>query len=120
MHEDWFLYSNTQQVINVTCFDNLFQQPFLIVQNTHATPLYPDKLDQVSYVEHFRLLGYQFQMPMNTFAFISGFRNKVKLDADVFIEWFEEVKNSRIISRVRQCSKAEILVRNKFIKQSSK
>lgn len=103
--------------MNVPCFDSLFQRPLLIVSHTHKTPLFPSQLDQVSYVEIFRLQGYQFQVLLKSYAFMTK-PTEIPLDKTVFVQWYESVKATRRKDRVRECSEREKKLRSLFIKQN--
>lgn len=103
--------------MNVPCFDSLFQRPLVIVSHTHKTPLFPTQLDQVSYIETFRLQGYQFQVLLKSYAFMTK-PTEISLDKSVFVQWYESVKATRKKKRVRECSEREKKLRSLFIKQA--
>ena len=101
--------------MNITCFDSSFQQPILLVRHSSNTPIIPPSLHQISYVETFRLLGYQFQVLLKPFAFMIDQHFPAEVTKEMFVEWFNQMKQQRVVNRVRQCSKEEIKLRTLFI-----
>ena len=99
----------------MTCVDSSLRQPILLVRHSSNTPIIPPSLHQISYVETFRLLGYQFQVLLKPFAFMIDQHFPAEVTKEMFVEWFNQMKQQRVVNRVRQCSKEEIKLRTLFI-----
>lgn len=72
---NWFFIRPIHHTINLTCFDSLFQQPFVFVRNARSTPIFDrrfvdKRFNRVQYIEHLRLLGYQFRLLAHPFGLI--------------------------------------------------